>query len=406
MPLEGYRRFGGEHADTAAMCNILAFHGVTAPHTGEPYSEPMLLGLGGGVGGGYFMFQYGPSSTFWIGTRAIWYKVSGEFHERIATRVGGKVEIKESQSRPAAARNLRAGLDAGRPVVTWVNQAALPYLTSSPAYEAYFYYDVVVCGADEAGTIFEVDDVASRPWTISAEALALTRASIPSQKNRTLLVVPPKRQPDLKKAIRAGIADCIADMLKPRIKNFGLPAIEKWADLVANPRDKKGWPTVFPPGPGLCRTLYHTFHLIETSGTGGGAFRGMYADFLAESADVLGSAALRRVSTQYRTLASQWSELAEMALPDEAPLFKKIKASARERLDLIRRKGPAAESRIITLGDELQRFPGACASAVKGGKGFPLDNDQTTTLLQRLHDQLRRIADGERQALDALSSAI
>lgn len=396
MPLERYTTFGGNHADTAGLRNILASYGVVSPHTGTTPSEALLLGLGGGVGGGYFVFQYGKTSTFWLGTRGIWYKVAGEFQKRIVTRLGGRVEVKQSNSRPQALSNLVESLDAGKPVITWVNQAALPYLTDSPAYGAYFYYSVVVCGRDPAKAAFEIDDIAPRPWVVGADDLAATRASIPSQKNRTLTVVPPKKPFELKKAIRAGIADCVADMLKPRMQNFGLPAIAKWASLVNDPKDKRGWPKLFPPGHGLSRSLYHTFHLIETSGTGGGGFRGMYADFLDEAADALGTRRLREIARQYRALASMWTELAETALPDRAPAFKDMKYQARRKLELIQRQGPTAEAQIKKIAD----------AGRSGGTDFPLSDEETRELLDAMQQQLRKIHDAEKEAITELKKLV
>jgi hypothetical protein len=48
MILDGYEPRGGKHPETAALKNVLAYHGVTAPHTGQPFSEEMLLGVGEG----------------------------------------------------------------------------------------------------------------------------------------------------------------------------------------------------------------------------------------------------------------------------------------------------------------------------------------------------------------------
>jgi len=50
ITLDGYQMIGGVHADTASIKNILAFHGVRAPHTGKPFTEAMVLGIGGGLG--------------------------------------------------------------------------------------------------------------------------------------------------------------------------------------------------------------------------------------------------------------------------------------------------------------------------------------------------------------------
>ena len=54
----GYRLRGGVHPDTAAVANVLAHHGVVAGHTGEPLSEAMVLGIGGGLGAGYILWEF------------------------------------------------------------------------------------------------------------------------------------------------------------------------------------------------------------------------------------------------------------------------------------------------------------------------------------------------------------
>ena len=59
MPvLDNYSHFTGRHWETGTVCNYLAYQGITAPHTGQPYSEALLLGVSGGVVMGYFTFAY------------------------------------------------------------------------------------------------------------------------------------------------------------------------------------------------------------------------------------------------------------------------------------------------------------------------------------------------------------
>lgn len=43
------KNFNGRHSETGSIHNALALQGVTAPHTGEPYSEAFLLGVSGGI---------------------------------------------------------------------------------------------------------------------------------------------------------------------------------------------------------------------------------------------------------------------------------------------------------------------------------------------------------------------
>ncbi len=58
MILDVYTQYGGQHPHTAALKNILAYYGVKAPHTGEPFTEAMLLGIGG-LGAGYILWEFG-----------------------------------------------------------------------------------------------------------------------------------------------------------------------------------------------------------------------------------------------------------------------------------------------------------------------------------------------------------
>jgi hypothetical protein len=47
----------GRHWETGSVCNYFAYRGVKAPHTGQPYSEALLLGVSGGSSWGIF-FAY------------------------------------------------------------------------------------------------------------------------------------------------------------------------------------------------------------------------------------------------------------------------------------------------------------------------------------------------------------
>jgi hypothetical protein len=48
----------GRHYETGTLRNAWALRGARAPHTGQPYSEALLLGVSGGITFGYFTFAY------------------------------------------------------------------------------------------------------------------------------------------------------------------------------------------------------------------------------------------------------------------------------------------------------------------------------------------------------------
>jgi hypothetical protein len=59
----------GRHPDTAALARLLAALGVTDPATGRTLSEATLLGVSGGIGFAYFVFEYEEGATLYLGGR-------------------------------------------------------------------------------------------------------------------------------------------------------------------------------------------------------------------------------------------------------------------------------------------------------------------------------------------------
>ena len=49
---------GGPHRSSSLVAHLLRRPGTSAPHTGEPYTEAMVCGLGGGIGFMYAIFEY------------------------------------------------------------------------------------------------------------------------------------------------------------------------------------------------------------------------------------------------------------------------------------------------------------------------------------------------------------
>ena len=57
----------GRHPDTAALTRLLADLGVTDPTGGHPLGEAMVLGVSGGIGFAYFVFEYEDLATLYLG---------------------------------------------------------------------------------------------------------------------------------------------------------------------------------------------------------------------------------------------------------------------------------------------------------------------------------------------------
>src|SRR5688572_17329711 len=59
MPkLSDYHHFAGRHWETGSVHNHWAYRRLKAPHTQQPYSEALLMGISGGIVMGYFSFAY------------------------------------------------------------------------------------------------------------------------------------------------------------------------------------------------------------------------------------------------------------------------------------------------------------------------------------------------------------
>jgi hypothetical protein len=398
MVFDRYATCGGVHSESAAVHNVLANAGVTAPHTGRPFSEAFLLGLGGGLGAGYFVFQFGDVSTLYVGTRCLWYEWNEAFQRRMVERVGGSLHASKTTGSQTARKKLLKKLQDDRPVSVWVDMGGLPYWGYKR--QQYIPHVVTVCGYQESTDVVDIDDLAPTPWSMTLDELSQARSAIRSLKHCATVLDPPDDVGDLTVSVRDAIQDCIRDMRNPRMKNFGLTALEKWRNLIANPRNKKGWPLVFPPGPNLYRALFYTYHWIETAGTGGGGFRPMYGDFLAEASHILGNRRLAELSKTYAQLGAEWSRLAKLALPDGVEPLGMTRELLQKRCDLLQTQGPAEGPEIARLTRELHCMEESVAQE------FPLDGQEALSLLEQMQAQLDVIYTGEKDALEQLEDAM
>ena len=76
--------------------------------------------------------------------------------------------------------------------------------------------------------------------------------------------------------------------------NFGLRGLAKWADAVADRRSKTGWARLFDSGPAFGHAMRRLYDCLTFDHSSPGAMRPLYADFLTESAGILGDPALAR----------------------------------------------------------------------------------------------------------------
>ena len=387
----------GRHPDTAALARLLATLGVADPATGRPLSEAMCLGIAGGIGVAYFVFEYEELTTFYLGGRLNSYVQKQDATQAALDRLGVPAQVRRTSGAATAERQLRAALDLGRPVIVTVDVARLLYRAVPDWLCGMTPQDVLV---ELRGTEPVLWDLAPAPIPVTWAELAEARAGVRSVKHRLVVAQPPDGPVDLAGAAAAGIADTWAGMLEPPMRNFGAPGLVKWAELLTSTRDPRGWPRLLAAPGRQFQLLTWLYDWVETAGTGG-FFRTMYADFLEAAAGPLERPELAGVAGDHRQLAAAWTALAETALGagGDGPLARAATLLERRRR-LVEERGAAAAGDLAAVQAELDRLARATADPQ------PLDRDALSTLLADLRDKVLDLAQAEEEAATALRAVV
>lgn len=398
-PIDTYRQFGGAHPETAALRNVLAARQIVAPHTGQPFSEAMIFGISGGLGMGYILWEFQEhrgqhdARVLVLAFQTNW-QYTDRYVEGICQRLRLRFSSSTSGSPRIASQALHQALARSNPVVAWVDGASMPYLQLPEAMRGHYAHIVAVCGTSADDVL--VDDLAAQPFAVPADVLAEARARIPSFKNRLLLVEGPG-DVDIEGAVAEGMAAC-AEHLSSDSESFSLAAIRKWAKLMTDKNNRKGWPVVFKDRRGLYSALASIFEALTVQGAPGG-LRGIYSDFLTEAAEVVGNSWLEEPAERYAALAKQWDELAEEALPDAVPQFKRAKQALRARHEVLMTGGEAWRT-TETLTEELRAIGSDCDLS------FPLDDQEISVLFSALQARLQAIYLAEVEAVESLKGTL
>ncbi len=377
--IQNFNQFGGKHCQTTALKSVLDYHGLYL-------SEDMLLGLGGGVGFIYWYMKLMPSP--FIGTR---YGKGEEFLLSICKRIGADATMFQTTSVEKGYQELKKILREGEPVYLFVDMPYLPYL-ALPEMAHFGGHVVVVFGLDERENKVYISDRGKKGVTVTIEDLKKARGSkfppFPA-KNKILRIKYPSKIKNLEEGIKVAIKECCTNMLQPPINNIGLTGIKKWAGIV--PR----WPEQFQ-GLNLLGCLFNTFIYIEIGGTGGSAFRPMYAKFLDEASEILSEYQLKEVAERFRDSGKIWSEIAASALPDSWPTLKRIKELSFEKNKIFEEQKIGALERMRNINIEL-------ANLMKDAEK-DLQKKEITALLYNLKSKILKCYEKEEEVFQILSN--
>ena len=396
--LNNYQQFRGRHWETGTVHNAFDYRGFRAPHTGQPYSEALLLGVSGGAVMGYFSFAYeGYPPQARILTRNTF-----DPWDTMLSRLGVAQAIHQTAKPERAVANLIAALDEGTPPIVWADMWSLPHnaLAYDPGMWAMF--PLVVYGYDEAGVV-HMADRARVGLTCTPGELAAARGRVKQDKHRLITL----EAPDVDKlaaAVSAGIWDCLRLYTEAPPKgsrnNFGLAAYHTWVEMLTRPKARLSWERVFPAGEKMLDGLTSAFTDIALFGKEGGAERHVYADFLDEAATILGRSGLEEAATHFRAAAVAWDVLGRTLLPDEIAPFGETRALLLERHARFLSEGNAARPRMEAIDARLAAIRAALAA------DFPLTTPQVEAHRAAVAAQVMAVHDIEATAVAALREAM
>lgn len=277
----GYVHTPGNHCGSTALRNLLAFHGIEI-------SEEMAFGLGAGAGF-YYLAMDDSSPSRWFNGR------TARLEESFRDLTGAALELQTFAAGDGEAwEAARAEVDAGRPALLLTDLYHLDHYGNSAHFPG---HAVVLAGYDEE--VAHLSDTGFEELqTTRLENLARARLSghpaYPLEGHMFTVGGEVDREA-LAAAVPGAIERAVAEMTDPPFGEFGgLPALERLA------AEAGSWPQAVEDWRWCARFAYQ---VIERRGTGGAAFRPMYARFLAEAG--------RDEAPLAAVAGARWSELAE-----------------------------------------------------------------------------------------------
>jgi hypothetical protein len=397
--------FAGRHHETGSVCNALAVQGFRAPHTGQPYSEALLMGLSGGAVFGYFQFDYkGHAPMLNLISRNTFDPL-----ETLLNRLGGPHAVTHSGDAAKAERMLIEAVQSNQPVIVRADMCTLPYNRISYQEQWWAMLPVLVYGSDE--THVYLADRSNVPLRVERAEFSQARARVKKTRFEAIRIGEPDVR-RLKENTRAALLQCIALYAqtppKGAANNFGFAAYAHWAEMLVNTRNAKSWARYYPAGRGHWSAVAGSamtpglFGWIATYSVRGGFERGLYADFLDEAALLLNAPKLNNAAGHFRRAEAAWRKLAHTALPDEPAICKETRM-------LIVRRHAAFEARGAEAGEEIDAINARLAAirvemeTAEGAAAHGLDEARVVGLRAAMREHVLAIAAIEREAVDVMT---
>lgn len=286
MIIENLSPFIGQHCETTATGTLLK-------HIGVDLSEPMLFGLGEGLG--FIVWNMKTMPMPFIGGRI----KPDALTANIARNLNLGLKVTETSSVGKAWSEVKTSLDHNIPVGLKLDCFHLEYFSNKIHFAGHY---VAMYGYDSKDAcLVDTAQQGSRVKT-SLKSLELARNEKGPMSSRNLWYTVAKNEapPDLSVAVKQALKNNATEYLNPPIQNISYKGIlkmaseiEKWFNASKNKKTDFQLMAV----------------LMERAGTGGAIFRNLYRDFLKESYLLLSMKEIEIAYKNFKEAASLWTKV-------------------------------------------------------------------------------------------------
>lgn len=271
------------------MSSLLSHHGL-------PTTEPMAFGLGAALA-----FAYVPFIKL-SGMPLIGYRMPPRHIIRgLGKRIGLEMSARTFRDADKGMAALDSLLDEGRVVGLQTSVYWLPYFPETMRFH-FNAHNLIVYGR-EGDDYLVSDPVFEQPVRCPAAALRKARFAKGALAARGLLYHPTKvpREFDLERAAHSAIRANNRYMTGAPLPVIGIRGIRYLGKTIRRlAADETQRETYLP------HYLSHVVRMQEEIGTGGAGFRFMYASFLRETANAIGSDLLAEAAEMLAEAGDQW----------------------------------------------------------------------------------------------------
>lgn len=280
------------HCETGTIAALLT-------HKGLPISEPMVLGITGGIFFAYLQSNKFPFPMFVVRTKP------GHIRKTIGKRVGAKFTAMKFSDQQKAEATLDSLLEKGIPAAVQLDMFYMDYIPKHMKAHFNGHFITAIGKKDDVYTVSDCyyPNIAE----LSAESMMKGRFAGGDLAPKGLIYYPETvselSNEELKKSIIKGLKDACRGMIKLPVPFVGVKGIRRFADKIVT------WPQIARDEEHLSHEIMNINIILEERGTGGGGFRFMYATFLQEAAKIFKSNELNEMSKRMMSIGDHWREV-------------------------------------------------------------------------------------------------